>query len=337
MKISIIVPIYNSEKHLGRCIDSLLSQTYSNIEVILVNDGSPDSSGDICEKYAVLDNRIIVIIQENRGAAGARNSGLKIATGVYAAFIDSDDVIESDMVSDFVNVATKEESDVICSNIKFYEAGNLKYKEIKNDIPYGIVLKKDEIKKYFLQPYYGGFMGIVPSACTKMYKISFLRENNLLFDELLRRSQDYWFNFDVFKIASTSFVIDRSYYHYYYYHGSQIRSYRSGVFEMLVSNRQRLVFENKELNFEINWPVLNLRFRDDANEHILFCIKGKGFYSSYKIVNRILKNKEFQTAYSNITANKIHIKFIQKLIPSKAYFIIHILYCIWSIRFKNDN
>lgn len=338
MVVSIIVPIYNSEKHLGRCIESILSQTYSNIEIILVNDGSQDRSLHICEKYSVLDSRIIVINQENKGAGGARNSGLKIASGVYVSFIDADDAIDSDMVSDCVNVATKDQLDVICSNILYYEAGNLEYNHIRNDIlPYGRVLKKDEIKKCFLQPYYGGFMGVIPSACTKMYKTSFLIDNNLFFDELIRRSQDYWFNFDVFKIASTAFAIDRAYYHYYYNDGSQIRSYRSGVFEMYVSNRQRLIFENKELNIEINWPVLNLRFRDETNEYILFCIKAKGFYNSYKIVNKILKNKEFQTAYLQIISNKIHTKFIQKLLPSKAYFIIHFLYCIWSIRFKNDN
>jgi glycosyltransferase involved in cell wall biosynthesis len=109
MVVSIIAPIYNAQKYLGKCIDSILSQTYSNIEVILVNDGSPDGSGDICEKYAVLDNRIIIINQENKGVAGARNTGLKIATGSYVAFIDADDAIDSNMVSDFVNVATKEE------------------------------------------------------------------------------------------------------------------------------------------------------------------------------------------------------------------------------------
>ena len=337
MVVSIIVPIYKAEKYLGRCIESILSQTYSNIEVILVNDGSPDKSGDICKQYATSDKRVILINQENKGAAGARNSGLKIAKGIYIAFIDSDDSIENDMVSDFMDIAAKEEPDVICSNIKFYEAGNLKHNQIRNDIPYGSVLNKYEIKKYFLQPYYGGFMGIIPSACTKMYKVSFLRENNLLFDEVLRRSQDYWFNFDVFKIATTAFAIDRAYYHYYYIIGSQIRSYRSGVFEMYLSNRKRLLFENKELKFKINWPVLNLRFRDDTNEYILSCIKAKGIYCSYKIINNILKNNEFKNACLQIKHNKIHTKLIQKLLPIKAYFIIHILYCFWSVRFKNDN
>ena len=92
-KVSIIVPIYNSETHLSRCIDSILAQTYSDFELILVNDGSIDNSGKICDEYAQKDSRIIVIHKENGGTSSARNIGLEKSHGEYITFVDSDDTI----------------------------------------------------------------------------------------------------------------------------------------------------------------------------------------------------------------------------------------------------
>ena len=96
--ISIIVPVYKVEQYLHRCIDSILAQTYPNLEIILVDDGSPDRSGEICDEYAEKDSRIKVIHQKNAGVSTARNAGLDICTGEYVAFVDSDDYLESDMI-----------------------------------------------------------------------------------------------------------------------------------------------------------------------------------------------------------------------------------------------
>ena len=89
-KISVIVPIYNVEQYLNRCVNSILNQTYQNLEVLLIDDGSPDSCGDICDKYAQTDQRIRVLHKENGGLSDARNAGMELATGAYLAFIDSD-------------------------------------------------------------------------------------------------------------------------------------------------------------------------------------------------------------------------------------------------------
>ena len=94
MKISIIVPIYNVESYLKRCLDSLINQTYSNIEIILINDGSTDLSGDISSKYAKIDKRIKLINSSNKGVSCARNKGLELASGDYIMFVDPDDYIE---------------------------------------------------------------------------------------------------------------------------------------------------------------------------------------------------------------------------------------------------
>ena len=95
-KISVIVPIYKVEKYLARCVDSIINQTYKNLEIILVDDGSPDGCGAMCDEYAKKDERIKVIHKENGGLSSARNAGLDIATGDYIAFVDSDDRLSSD-------------------------------------------------------------------------------------------------------------------------------------------------------------------------------------------------------------------------------------------------
>lgn len=111
-KISVIVPVYNAEQFLDKCISSIIDQTYNNLEIILINDGSTDNSLDICEKYADSDSRIILISKENGGVSSARNKGLEIATGDYIGFIDSDDYISFDMYEKLLIATVKNDADI---------------------------------------------------------------------------------------------------------------------------------------------------------------------------------------------------------------------------------
>ena len=110
--ITIVVPIYKVEKYLGRCIDSLVAQTYPNIEIILADDGSPDRCGAICDEYAQKDSRIKVIHQENKGVAAARNAALDIAQGEYIMFVDSDDYVDSNRMPTWSSLGTEDSSTV---------------------------------------------------------------------------------------------------------------------------------------------------------------------------------------------------------------------------------
>lgn len=111
--VSIIIPIYKTEKYLRRCLDSVVNQTYRNLEIILVDDGSPDGCGKICDEYAARDGRVKVIHQENAGPGAARNAGLDIATGEYISFVDSDDWVTSDMAEYAVKLAASENADIV--------------------------------------------------------------------------------------------------------------------------------------------------------------------------------------------------------------------------------
>jgi len=118
--ISVIVPVYNVEAYLRECVDSIIHQTYTNLEIILINDGSPDNCGAICNKYSVKDKRIKVIHKENGGLSDARNVGIDASTGEYLTFIDSDDWIESDMIESLYNNLKDSNADISCCG--FYQA-----------------------------------------------------------------------------------------------------------------------------------------------------------------------------------------------------------------------
>lgn len=117
-KISVIVPVYNVEEYLPKCIESIRNQTHKNIEIILVNDGSTDRCGNICNEYAALDHRIKVIHQKNEGLAGARNTGIEAATGEYLAFVDSDDWIDADMYEVLHNLIIENEADIAMCRVR---------------------------------------------------------------------------------------------------------------------------------------------------------------------------------------------------------------------------
>ena len=141
-KISVVVPIYKVEKYLDRCIYSIINQTYTNLEIILVDDGSPDNCPKICDEYASKDNRIKVIHKQNGGLSSARNAGIKVATGDYIGFVDSDDFIELDMYEQMYKVAYENDVDLVMSD--YYKVHKDDRKEVTLDINPGMY-KKDDI------------------------------------------------------------------------------------------------------------------------------------------------------------------------------------------------
>lgn len=131
--ISVIVPIYKVEEYLARCVESLINQTYKNLEIILVDDGSPDSCPEICDEYANKDNRIKVVHKKNGGLSDARNAGMQMATGEYISFIDSDDYVSLDFIEVLYSTMISQDSDIVeCSVVKFYEDG--RFDEYSDDL-----------------------------------------------------------------------------------------------------------------------------------------------------------------------------------------------------------
>lgn len=168
VKVSIIVPIYNGDRYVKECIDSLLCQTHSNTEVILVNDGSTDHSLEICCEYARLDKRISVIDQENKGVTMARKAGLDVATGEYIYFVDCDDWLEEDAVEMVVKKAIDCKADMVVLSGYICEDGDNSCREVYASLEegvYDIGHKKEVYDKIF---YLGrGGVGDLPSSMVK--------------------------------------------------------------------------------------------------------------------------------------------------------------------------
>ena len=137
--VSIIIPVYNSEAFLDRCIQSVINQSYKNLEIILVNDGSPDSSKQICDNYAAIDNRIKVIHKNNGGLVSSRKAGLKLSTGDYVLYIDGDDWIELNLIEHYIDQVLKFNADVVVSSHMVNLEGRTD--TLKNSLPTGVYEK----------------------------------------------------------------------------------------------------------------------------------------------------------------------------------------------------
>lgn len=203
--VSIVVPVYNVEKYLSECIDSILAQTYKNFELILIDDGSPDNCPKICDEYAKKDNRIIVIHQKNKGVSNARNAGIKIANGKWIMFVDSDDWIDKDMLEYLLSGDLN--CDVIVCGIEDYSKRLFKEPNMEYKV-YDLCKNKDlfEVLKLKRSEWR------VPFA--KIYKRQCIEKNCIFFDEVAILGEDQIFNLEVYQSARKIQLLKLSKYHY---------------------------------------------------------------------------------------------------------------------------
>lgn len=175
--ISIIVPVYQVEGYLRECIDSLINQTYENIEILLIDDGSTDKSGQICDDYAQKDNRIRVIHQEYKGVSVTRNTGLKNASGEYISFVDSDDVVSAEYIEVLYNLIKEYNADIsICHYVRC-ENADISMFEKENDVENSICI----LSQKFLEQWHGKYKKIETVVWNKLYHKNVF--NNICFPE----------------------------------------------------------------------------------------------------------------------------------------------------------
>ena len=179
--VSIIIPVYNVEQYLTACLDSVIGQTYQNLEIILVNDGSTDGSPEICREYAARDQRIKVIDEENKGLSGARNAGIEAANGLYTLFLDSDDWVEPELVSRSVQVMEEKQADLVAFSLRtHYEDGREPEDWIIDEGD--VSLTSDEERLRYIATEYMT-CGIRFEVWNKLIRTSLIREHHLRFED----------------------------------------------------------------------------------------------------------------------------------------------------------
>lgn len=210
--ISVIVPVYKAEHSIGKCIESIIGQTYGTLELILVDDGSPDKSGLICDDYAGKDKRVIAVHTSNSGVSAARNQGLEQARGEYIAFVDSDDYVDSSFLADAYDDISMHQADLYISGV---QTETYKYGEMIDS-----ALHRGKDKSYTLKELLDGFDTDYPFICIcgvwcKLYRTEIVRKHHIRFDTGLTLGEDTAFNCDYFEHAMTIRFSSKVYYHYF--------------------------------------------------------------------------------------------------------------------------
>lgn len=283
VKVSIIIPVYNVEKYLEQCLKSVINQTYSNIEILLIDDGSPDSSPTICDSYAQKDNRIRVIHQENAGVSVARNKGLDLATGEYVYFLDADDWIEENAIEVMVSALKEEALDCLgfgfvkeFDNISQIQKNEIwettTYKEERYDVVYHRSIGFVNADMHHFHT-----MNAFAVIWSKLYKKSIIDAHGIRFPDIkqLGSFEDGLFNIHFFRHAKNFKFLDASLYHY-----------RKNNLQSIASNYKTCFYEKQKLQMACIRELIG-----DSDKNALEAYNNRVAYMAMEYCSNVLKNK----------------------------------------------
>lgn len=338
-KVSIIVPVYNVEKYVSRCLESLISQTYKNIEIIIVNDGATDKSRSICEEYEKKDSRIKLINKENQGLGFARNTGLEYITGDYVLFVDSDDYVEKNLVEITYDLITKNNCDFIRFH-NYREELNTGNKIVRTTKLIEGLYDKKMLNQNILYPIIGvlpeqtgdDFIGM--SVWRNLYKTSIIKENNLKFvSEREFISEDVIFNINYFLLSNKAYVINTPLYHYIVNDSSLTSKYKADRFEKEVIMYKKVMDMLSMNNICENYTLREQRTFLDRTRMCIkqeFARKNAKHSEIKKNVLEILKNEEIKKALNEypIKNMKFEYKIILYLMKFDMFGAMKLIYLL---------
>lgn len=322
--VSIIVPAYNAEKYVGRCIESILCQTYRDFELILVDDGSSDSTGEICESFAQKDERVITVHKENGGVSKARNTGLIMAKGKYVTFVDCDDCIAPDMLSGMLERLTPCVDMVVASIKMITQKGTARY-----------LMKNTELSTKELME---GFCLVafpricMCSPCAKLYKKEIIDNHCIRFDESMSLGEDTVFNMSYLINCGRVSAVDKPYYSY-------MRDNEESLFSKFRDNRYRDTVKSFEVTLDtLKKSGCSTRATQAfINSHVntlmatlVLAVRTADRKTSISYMKQLSKNKVLR---ENICAlGKGSLKYVAaKAVHMKLYYI---LYPLLRLKYK---
>lgn len=341
VEVSIIMPIFNVEKYLEKAIESVLNQTHQNIELILVNDGSPDDSVGICRYYEKLDQRVSVIDQENAGVGNARNAGLAIASGEYIYFVDSDDYIEPNLIEDNIKIAEEATADLVVFG--FFEetlkadgssTSNMKVPHLED------TKTKEQFRNAFNSFYY-----FTPYALwNKLYKRDYLKKAEIHFSNQ-KIGEDALFNQTVYLDLGNVAVNKKAYYHYVYREGSAVNHYLKNRFEQeynvaqhfeTLMNKWDKKNENQDLINREYWNSIYLEIKNLTSAECLMSQKEK-----IKQLKQIMEKQKLKEVIAGLDSEDEQNKFVKLLIilvkKEKYHFALKLMKVRVTIGRKNQS
>ena len=306
--VSVIVPVYNAEKYLKQCIDSIVEQTYENLEIILVNDGSLDSSGCICDDFATKDQRIKVIHMENAGVSSARNTGLRISDGKYIMFVDADDKITAECIEILVKAIEQYDVDIAFGKSFTSDYGKGKMEE-------AIVWQNDEALRECLRYCISTF-----SVWAKLYRKDFIGSTE--FSTNIKVNEDALFMFELCCKKPKVVNISDEIYYYRPNENSVSRSKYSDKFEDILSVAERKYQVVKEHFPDLLYLAENTLLKARMNLLKILCVRTRGEKKNLEVelIRYIKKNYK-----SHILTNKHDDRWI-KIIRYNLYYIYKFAY-----------
>lgn len=327
--ISVIMPVFNAEKRLEISINSILNQTYQNLELILVDDGSTDSSLMICYQFAKFDPRVKVVHQKNARVSAARNHGIQLAEGQYLSFIDADDVIDIDTYKVVMKEFVDNSIDMVIFGMQFeyFKELQILRRDIKSIEKKRCFDVKNINECFFYLSEHNYFL----SSCNKVIKSSIIKENGIVFEKDMSILEDFKFVLDVLEKSQTVCALTTPFYHYYH--------------DLQLSHLKR----RPNIDYIKNFQILDRRFRDFAKEFELnkgtvskkidgmilryYIIAIEKLYSSdasfrykYTEMKQIVTLVEFEFALENASVTGLRLKLVYFLLKYKWFTIIFLLF-----------
>lgn len=284
--ISVIVPVYNVEEYIEQCVNSIRAQTYTNLEIILVDDGSKDSSGLICDKLAQEDARIHVIHKPNGGVSSARNAGLDYAHGEYIAFVDGDDYIDATMYEKLLYKMDEDTDIVFCYLQRFYPDGKVRY---YND-SYEFFLEEPwDVSPILCR---GGYLNgeevhsIDCSACRSLYKNLLLKEYRVRFEEKVKTNEDELFLMEYLSVCNRAALIKECLYHYRKDRKESVSTFKSIEIEM--------DYEHEKNKWLLRKNIVSRSFRlPSKKKKLLLLFLGHEYYYNFSR-RQIVRNSNYK-------------------------------------------
>lgn len=324
--VSIVVPIYKVEKYLSRCVQSLLNQTLKDIEIILVDDGSPDKCSQMCDNYLKVDKRIKVVHKTNGGLSSARNAGISVAAGKYIGFVDSDDSILSTMYEELYSVISKYDCDFVMSDYERITRDGKGYLKSLN-IKEGYYDKKQIIKDIYPDLIMGRNLDYGPllSVWHCLYNLDFLKQYSLQFDEDVKWSEDNIFSVFIGYYANSFYYLKgKGLYKYYENAGTITTSYREGAWNVycLMNDHLRKFFGD----------IIEYNFSQQLNLHqIYYACNCLGQLKSANLDKKIRDKK----AQEILKSEKLEEAFYKFHYPKEWSWKLKVQ--VWLIRHKMWN